>query len=71
MPKYRIGLLWRGACCFYLLCGLDLGLEAVKKGFAHGAVSKDDYEAAALRGHRMRWMQQKVNKGRKQIYFVT
>ena len=30
--------------------GLDAGLGAVKKGFAHGVVSKEDYEAA-LRGH--------------------
>jgi TPR repeat protein len=30
--------------------GLDRALEAVKKGFAHGIVSKEDFEAA-LRGH--------------------
>jgi TPR repeat protein len=30
--------------------GLDAGLGAVKKGFAHGVVNKEDYEAA-LRGH--------------------
>ena len=47
--------------------GCDASLKAIKDLFVRGGGegSKEDY-AAALRGYRLRWMQQKVQRGKKQ-----